>query len=562
MPRLLNTVTRSQHRRRNILALSVSALTVSLLIGPLHAQRAETPIPQKAQVDWSAAARDAQSLSPLLSRAPQDKAFTRRHRSRVTRRLDRLTIKEGMAPLAHLNEVAVELFPGVATVPIPVLAPFETSRFLNEKARFKDGGARSRVNMRREFLHDAGSTLQIVPDATGYDAIVTYEPGALGRRGIASRKRRMVHIAGAAQSYGGAETGDLVADLQAEYPGLRRYLGEDEVGYSFRKYGVPYFAIASCSSGRTDPEALTCEQAEDLLRITVRNLRLLGGSPLPMKARASAKPPPPRRMSSKFQYFPPGKLLDNTGDDGKEGAPDRNVYANIRFPLKEAPSYGQSQVFMNGGNCLSTPGTTDHIVPLNPQPGDTRARYRCTQNQKQLLRWEGHPENYGQPWRDNFCEARRGTPGSTLECPAGRGHAGQDIRPKDCPGAATSAKCRPDTHPVVAVATGNACRDGNKIRLRLVGADQYYVYLHMNKRTMDAAGMQDQRCTAVAREQVIGKVGNFQDVEGGTTTHLHFEIHPVNALSRFNPYMTLVRAYEQLIGAQGTEISTTARRDE
>jgi hypothetical protein len=324
---------------------------------------------------------------------------------------------------------------------------------------------------------------------------------------------------------------------------------------------VPYFAIASCSPERTDPEALSCEQAEDLLRITVRNLRLLGGGPLRVQTRASAAPTHPRRASSTFQYFPPGKLLENTGDDGKDGVPDRTVYAYIRFPIKEAPSFAQSQVFMHGGNCLSTPGTTDHIVSLPPQPGDRHPRYRCTQNQKQLLRWEGHPENYSDPWRDNFCEARRGAPGSTLECPAGRGHAGQDIRPKDCPGAASSAKCRTDTHPVVAVAAGNACRDGNKLRLRFNTTSLYYVYLHMNKRTMDAAGMTDQRCTAVASGQVIGKVGNFQDVEGGTTTHLHLEIHPVDALSRFNPYMTLVRAYEQLIGATGTEITTTARQD-
>ena len=282
MPRLLSTATRSQHRRRNVLALLASSLTVSLLIGPLHAQRSETPVPQQVQVDWSAAARDAQSLSQLLTLAPKDKAFSPRHRSRVMQRLERYTVKEGMVPLAHLNEAVADLFPGVATVPIPVLAPFETSRFLNERARFKDG-PRLRQNMRREFLQDAGGTLQVAPGATGYDAIVTYDSAALGRRGIASAKRRMVHIAGAAQSYGRAETGDLVADMQAEFPGLRRYLGDDEVGYTFRKYGVPYFAIASCSSERTEPEALTCEQAEDLLRITVRNLRLLGGSPLPVK---------------------------------------------------------------------------------------------------------------------------------------------------------------------------------------------------------------------------------------------------------------------------------------
>jgi hypothetical protein len=58
----------------------------------------------------------------------------------------------------------------------------------------------------------------------------------------------------------------------------------------------------------------------------------------------------------------------------------------------------------------------------------------------------------------------------------------------------------------------------------------------------------------VQEKKVIGKVGNFQDVIGGTTTHLHFEIHPIDPSSRFNPYMTLIRAYERLIGAKGTEL--------
>ena len=30
--------------------------------------------------------------------------------------------------------------------------------------------------------------------------------------------------------------------------------------------------------------------------------------------------------------------------------------------------------------------------------------------------------------------------------------------------------------------------------------------------------------------------------------------HPVDPLSRFNPYMTLIRAYERAIGAKGKEL--------
>ena len=194
-------------------------------------------------------------------------------------------------------------------------------------------------------------------------------------------------------------------------------------------------------------------------------------------------------------------------------------------------------------------------MPLPRQPGDQHDRYRCKQNQKQLLHWEGHPENYAYPWRNNFCEARGGAPGSTLECPAGRGHQGQDIRASGCPGPAGADTCQTDFYEVIAVATGNACRDGNKIRLRFRydGAllrTPAHEHQHDGRRANKGPTLHSS-----ARKRVIGKVGNFQDVTGGTSTHLHIEIHPVDPLSRFNPYMTLIRAYERRIGALGTEIT-------
>jgi hypothetical protein len=547
---------RSVHRRRALASLC-TLLTVGCLVTPLLAQRSERAAPQPVEIDWGAVVRDVEALSPQLAAAPQDKALSPRLRGRVAQRLAGYAIKDGMRPLAQLNELVADVIPEVARSPVPVLAPFETGRFIAEKARVKAQSPRLRAAEHRGFLYRAGGALQLVPGTTGYDAIVTYDRAALERLGIAATKPRMVHIAGASLSYGRAEAGELVQDLQAQYPGLRRQQSEDEVAYTFRKYGVPYFAIVSCSSRPLDVGALKCEQAETLLRDAVSNLRLIGGNPLPPKARAlrtNLAVPSPTPVSTDFTYHPPGKLLEGTGDDGKDGAPDRNVYGDIQFPIQSAPSYAQSQVFMHWGNCVSSPGTSDMIVPLPKQADDQHARYRCKQNQKQLLHWQGHPENYAYPWRDNFCEARRGGANTTLECPAKRGHAGQDIRPKSCPGAATSETCRPDVHQVVAVAAGNACRDGNKVRLRFDTTTLYYVYLHMNTKSLDEARIADQRCTPVKAKKVIGKVGNFQDVIGGTSTHLHFEIHPVDPLSRFNPYMTLIRAYERLIGAKGKEL--------
>jgi murein DD-endopeptidase MepM/ murein hydrolase activator NlpD len=56
--------------------------------------------------------------------------------------------------------------------------------------------------------------------------------------------------------------------------------------------------------------------------------------------------------------------------------------------------------------------------------------------------------------------------------------------------------------------------------------------------------------------EAVGKVGNFIQHERATTYHLHFDMQvPTKYGWVFvNPYMTLVAAYERLIGRRGTEI--------
>jgi hypothetical protein len=204
---------------------------------------------------------------------------------------------------------------------------------------------------------------------------------------------------------------------------------------------------------------------------------------------------------------------------------------------------------MHWGNCLGD----GNQIAVPKQSGDQHRRYRCRQNDKELLHWEGHPENYAYPWSDNFCEARDR---DTQKCPAGRGHQGQDIRPSTCiPQSGDPDRCKPDIHEVVAVADGVALRDQNKIKLIVDSQRLYYVYLHMNKKTLDAAGMKDQQKNPVKKGQVLGKVGDFDGEPGGTSAHLHFEVRPGSPPMPVSPYMTLIRAYERLIGAQGTEIT-------
>lgn len=55
---------------------------------------------------------------------------------------------------------------------------------------------------------------------------------------------------------------------------------------------------------------------------------------------------------------------------------------------------------------------------------------------------------------------------------------------------------------------------------------------------------------------MIGEIGNFDRREGGTSYHLHFDVQvPTRDGWVFvNPYMTLVAAYERLIGARGEPV--------
>jgi hypothetical protein len=80
-------------------------------------------------------------------------------------------------------------------------------------------------------------------------------------------------------------------------------------------------------------------------------------------------------------------------------------------------------------------------------------------------------------------------------------------------------------------------------------------YLHMNPAMLDAGGLFSGR--QVREGEVIGKVGNYFQKPGGTSYHLHFDVQvPTREGWVFvNPYMTLVAAYERLIGGRGEMVN-------
>src|SRR5690606_9164689 len=103
---------------------------------------------------------------------------------------------------------------------------------------------------------------------------------------------------------------------------------------------------------------------------------------------------PPAPVSD-FTFTPPGQLHGSPAS----GVSDPFIYVpGMRFPVQAPKAFANSQVYGHGG--LNGPGGV-----------------QC----------DG--ANYSYPWHDNFCESRTYT---TVLCPSGTGHQGQDIRPNSC----------------------------------------------------------------------------------------------------------------------------------
>jgi hypothetical protein len=547
---------------KHVTVLATIAALASMARSPTLAQRADSVVrPKQIEVDWPAAARDALALSPDLAAPPAKSRAPAEQRSRATKRLQSYVVKEGMEPLANLSEYVSPYYPAAADAPVPVLAPVDPTQLL----RRQPPGAKAQARARSASLGPSITALDMVSDAAGYEMAATVSAGLLNRLGITARFKPQLFIGGSSVTYSDRQAGELVADMQNDIQGLRRIEGPEEVTYVYRKYGVPYFVSLDCT--RTgEKDVLTCTQADAIVREILKSLRLIGGGPRAMEERRSAATPPshPTKVDPHFTYHRPGKLLEGTAETKSGGVAHQQIYGNdaILFPLKDVPAFANSQVFMHGGNCFSTPGTQDKMVFVAKKPGDRFKRYHCIQNTKELLLQEGNSENYSYPWSDNVCEVRNDAgPG---ECPLSKGHAGQDIRPTKCVG--QPAKCPIDLYEVLAVTKGSALWKKppyeNHLRLRADdGTGLYYMYLHMSPDALKGAGMKKGQYVAVWQGKDVGKVGNFEKaLPGRTTAHLHFEIRrppadmPEGVGPSLAPYYTLIRAYERRLSAIGTEV--------
>ncbi len=223
-------------------------------------------------------------------------------------------------------------------------------------------------------------------------------------------------------------------------------------------------------------------------------------------------PPPPAKPvgAPSFYFFGSSVLEPGSGVGSTEIsalAPD------ITFPIKDAPSYPQSQVYRYGGSIKG---------------GD-----QCD------------ARNFSAPWRDTYCETRAVT-AATPWCPSKGVHLGQDIRvgtPAGCKAEKAAKAADRTRYAVVAVEDGVISNVGSySINLRASAGGRIYRYLHLNM-----AKLKVKTAQSVKRGEIVGYVSN--DFGGTPTTlHLHFEINLNTAENGWQyapPYASLLAAYQR-----------------
>jgi len=517
--------------------LFAAILSFGVIVSSVHADEFRTPEISIVRPDWPAA------LSQLKTEI-DSQPFASDHFSFAKRRLHPIN-PHRIDALAQLNAVTSPVFPGIQFSPVPVLLPFDSALYLADR----QNGAVGLLVSRYQAGFDAAAMFDAGP--AGYDAVFMLPPGS--GDGIPHRiyaKPVEVQITASLLIYDIkdplAGKGEPVKALATQFPNLRRVIREGYVRYAFTRFGVPYVVSIQCRDARARSRRLSCREAAPVAERFLKALHVAGGTPrgsrYPITSEVVERP---IAYSPDFTYRPPGEIIANSGYRGQSGRRDMTAYAQIRFPIEKAPAFANSQSFMNWGDCNLT-----GRVSFRPTKGD---EYHCKRNDKPLVFDESARENYSYPWQDNFCETRDFEVG---QCANGMGHQGQDIRPSSCILRNDGAdRCLPDIFPTVAVRDGVLIRTPTQQAVfLLVNSRNEHIrfrYIHMNPARLDADGVVHGR--RVAEGERIGVVSNFQERPGGTTAHLHFDIQVFtrDGWLWVNPYVTLISAYERLIGGRG-----------
>lgn len=496
-----------------VLKRAIAVVLALLVIGPVTARELESPTITLSEIDWDAAAA---TLPGGAGQSATD-AF------------------------AKLNALSRKRFDGIDKSAVPVLLPFDIETFRKDV----DAGNADAVSSDKYFgtFHP---TKFFLPGPAGYDA--TFIASGFDTN---FSKPIVVEITGAAFVYAldgpdHQEAFPAPKPVEDMFPGIKRILREAHVRYAFERFGVPYVVSIQCYDQPARHWRLSCHEADTIAVAFLRQLRLAGGTPAKVgEPKIDLSRP---EATSDFTYYGPGDLIENTGWHKLPGRADYHVYARMRFPMAFAPAYVKSQSFMPWGDCYKT-GVIGHL-------GRKGAPYQCRVNGLPLVFDESASVNFTYPWRDNFCEQRDFLVG---QCPGGHGHQGEDIRPAQCVLKNEGAdRCLPYQDYVAAVEDGVIRRQPGNLGAYLVvnTANEHvrFRYLHMNPHYMDNDGLLDGR--RVSEGEIIGKVATWGDYASGTSYHIHFNLQVFTTVGWVwvNPYMTLVAAYERMIGGRGTEI--------
>ena len=522
-------------------AFFIFATALACLHGKVSADEFRSPAISFVAPDWTAVA--VQLKAEIESQPLAVERF-----SFAPGRHSRYADSKRVAALAQINAIAAPNFPDIGRSPVPVLLPFDGAMLVAER---KSGAPSSLTVSRYQAGFRPVSIFDVGP--SGYDALFALDPGA--GDGMPSRvftRPVEVQITGSTLVYDLADPlagkGEAVKSLASEYPDLRRTIREGYVRYAFTRFGVPYVVSVQCLDSSSRARRLSCREASPVAERFIKALRIAGGSPAKTHVNIASQPSErPSIVLPDFTYRRPGEIITNSGYRGQNGVTDYTVYSRIRFPIKRAPAFANSQSFMNWGDCYRT-----GRVSWSSTKGD---EYHCKRNDKPLVFDESAKENYSYPWQDNFCETRDFDVG---QCANGMGHQGQDIRPSSCQMRNAEAdRCLPDIFPTVAVRDGVLIRSPTQQAVYLLinapGEHIRFRYIHMNPANLDADGVVHGR--RVKEGERIGVVSNYQDRVGGTTSHLHFDtqVFTREGWLWVNPYTTLISSYERLIGGRGRE---------
>jgi hypothetical protein len=486
--------------------------------GASAADEFRTPAISFVRVDWRAALD--QLRTEIGTRPSVVPAFTFIARHRLAPADPR-----SMPALVQLNATTSEIFIGIGQSTVPVLLPFDTAAYLEARGKDATEGlslSGFQADFRPVDVFDAGPA--------GYDAVFSLEPGTgsdLPQRVFA--KPLEVQITGSLLTYDLSDPlagkGEPVKSLAAQYPDIRRIIREGYVRYAFTRFGVPYVVSIQCLDSAPRPRRLACREAYPVAERLLKALHVAGGLPSrPRMDMASEIVERPPAVSLDFTYRAPGDIIANTGSRKLGGRIDFTAYSEIRFPLAKAPAFAHSQ-------SLGMHRSSDRLDEFTVGP-----------------------TSY--PWQDNFCEARSFGVG---QCPSGFGHQGVDLRPAPCPAHDEGPEhCDPKQQAVVAVRDAVLIRSPRQqaatLQVNTRNEHIRFRYMHMNPAAMDADGILNGR--HVEEGEKIGVVSNYLDHPNGTTRHLHFDLQVFtrDGWLWVNPYVTLVSAYERLIGGRGTEV--------